>query len=484
MAVSLPEKLKDKKKKGGRKMRWSFSIRIIFVGIVSIIFWGLSGGAVYGATVNPENQTEKFLMAVQKKDFKSIFDITYYYQMELSQIKSNNPKVLWQKLTTEYYESKKKVFFEKKDESLTDAWILFGGELFGTPTDPIENLRALMNLLTPSSKWKVIESRKEKHLDRWSGREYDVYLVYVSLGYKTLDESPLIGSKKLKEAILSFVLDAEKGLYMRSSRAVKGDVYWELPMRELQKLIDLIIDQMKQVLQIPEPKVDWRELITLKITGKYDDYSALYLMGINRRNLAYNACPVAFTFVTKTGDLRNAQKYADLATRHYIESNELFKAAEQVFSGSVGMTAQALEAIYRGNKEASKYGWYLMCGPKCYEVADYVFLMTDFAVDYGLEGIEEAKKNLVVSGFVKTLLKTGGVSKWIENRTTHLVGESGLYGVMDKTISSSEFQKAFMKVVAESGAYATKEMAETGVKTVINNSIKFIKGSSNLKPGN
>jgi|GEM_PF-2332567 deoxyribose-phosphate aldolase len=39
-----------------------------------------------------------------------------------------------------------------------------------------------------------------------------------------------------------------------------------------------------------------------------------------------------------------------------------------------------------------------------------------------------------------------------------------------------------MKVVAESGAYATKEMAETGVKTVINNSINFIKGSSNFKP--
>jgi len=27
-------------------------------------------------------------------------------------------------------------------------------------------------------------------------------------------------------------------------------------------------------------------------------------------------------------------------------------------------------------------------------------------------------------------------------------------------------------------------MAEKGVKTVINNSINFIKGSSNLKPGN
>jgi len=113
---------------------------------------------------------------------------------------------------------------------------------------------------------------------------------------------------------------------------------------------------------------------------------------------------------------------------------------------------QVLEATYRGSKEASKYGWYLMCGPKYYEVADYMFLMTDFAVDYGLEGMDEAKKNLITTGFVKTLLKTGGVSHWIENRTTHLIEDSGLYGVMDKTINSPEFQKAFMKVVAESGA--------------------------------
>jgi hypothetical protein len=251
---------------------------------------------------------------------------------------------------------------------------------------------------------------------------------------------------------------------------------------EPQKLKKFIADQWKQIIQIPQPKRDWRELVTLKITGKYDDYSDLYLMGVNRRNLASNALIAANTFLTKKNDLKNAQKYADLAVRHYIESNDLFKTAEMVFSGSVGMTAQALEAIYRGSKEASKYGWYLMCGPKCYEVADYIFLMTDLAVDYGLEGMDEAKKNLVISGFIKTLLKTGGVSKWIENRTTHLIGDSGLYGVMEKTISSPEFQKAFMKVVAESGAYATKETAETRAKMVINNSINLIKDSSNLKP--
>ena len=248
------------------------------------------------------------------------------------------------------------------------------------------------------------------------------------------------------------------------------------------KLKAFIRDQFKQILPIPSPKRDWRELVTLKITGKYDDYSSLYLLGVNRRNLASKALITAMTFLIKKDDLKNARKYADLGARHYIESNNLFNAAEQVFSGGVAMTAKALESIYRGSKEASKYGWYLMCGPKCYEVADYVFLMTDFAMDYGLEGMDEAKKNLVIEGFVKTLLKTGEVSNWIDNRTTHLIGDSGLYSLMDKTINSPEFQRAFMKVLAESGVYATQKMTETGAKTIIQNSLNFVKGSPNLKP--
>lgn len=204
-------------------MKKYFLIGIIFI---NIIFIWLSKGGVYAASFNPEKQTEKFLTAVKKNDFKTIFEMTYYYQTELAQIRSNNPKALWQKLTIEYYESKKNAFFGKKEESLTDAWVRFGGELFGTPTDPVENVRTLMNLLTPSSKWKVLESKRERHFDQWSGRQIDVFVVYVSLGYKTVENSPLIGSKVLKEAILGFILEAKTVLYMRSSRVVKGDVYW------------------------------------------------------------------------------------------------------------------------------------------------------------------------------------------------------------------------------------------------------------------
>ncbi len=171
-------------------MKRLFLISVIFVSIA--VLGGISDGVTYGASFSPEKQTKKFLTAIQKKDFKTVFNITYYYQAELSKIKDNNPKVLWQKLTSEYYESKKNALFKERKESLTNAWIRFGGELFGSRTDPAKNIQTLMNLLTPSSKWKVIESKKKKQYDSWSGRQFDVFVVYVSLNYKTVEVSPLI----------------------------------------------------------------------------------------------------------------------------------------------------------------------------------------------------------------------------------------------------------------------------------------------------
>lgn len=203
-------------------MRRLFLIISIITLSISIL---ASACAIFGS--NPEKQLEKFLTAVQKKDFKTIFDNTYYYQMELSKIKSNNPKSLWQKLTTEYYESKKKALFKEEKESLTDAWIRFGGNLFDTPTDPIENIRALMSLLNPPNKWKLLETKNERRTDQWDLSQRDVFVVYVSLNYNTVENSPLIDSKLLKETIISFDMDAKTGLYMRSNRVGRGDVYWD-----------------------------------------------------------------------------------------------------------------------------------------------------------------------------------------------------------------------------------------------------------------
>lgn len=90
------------------------------------------------------------------------------------------------------------------------------------------------------------------------------------------------------------------------------------------------------------------------------------------------------------------------------------------------MSAQALEAIYRGTAEASKYGWTLACGFKCGEVADNVFLVVDYAVDRSLAGKDVAAKNLAVRAMTSALLQMDGVAPWIQNRATQFVGGSGL----------------------------------------------------------
>lgn len=198
-------------------MRKLVCINATFAAIVILV---LSGPLTYGA-VSPETQTAKFLTAVQKKDFKTIFNTTQYYQLELSQIRSANPKALWDKLTTEYYESEKKAFLEPRE----DYWRRLL-KMATIPNDSRENIRVLATLLTPSASWKVSELKKERRFDPWSGRNYDVFVVYVTLKFKTVEESPLIGSKLLKETIIGVLLDAKTGLYMQSSRYEKGDSYW------------------------------------------------------------------------------------------------------------------------------------------------------------------------------------------------------------------------------------------------------------------
>jgi hypothetical protein len=250
---------------------------------------------------------------------------------------------------------------------------------------------------------------------------------------------------------------------------------------EAERWRKFIRDQFVLLNQLPKPKQDWRELLILQTWGQFDTYQELYLLGLNRRNLAVDTLSSADRFLKK-GDLANTRKYAGQSTKYFVQSNELFKAAEQVFAGSVGMTAQTLNAIYRGAAEASRYGWTLTCGLKCGEVADYVFLMTDYAVDYGIQGADVAQRNALSKALTKALLASSGVPNWIQNRTTHSIGGSGLYGVLKGAIGSPEFQKAMMKVLAESGAYSVQRLLEDHARKSIEASLEFLRHSANLAP--
>lgn len=251
---------------------------------------------------------------------------------------------------------------------------------------------------------------------------------------------------------------------------------------EAERWRKFIRDQFSLLTKIPPPKRDLRELLILQTWGKFDTYSELYLLAVNRRNLASDALTAADAFL-KRGDILNTRKYAGQSTKYYVQSNELFNNAEQVFAGSVAMTAQTLNAIYRGTAEASRYGWTLACGPKCGEIADYVLLMTDYAVDTSIEGADQAKRNALAHALTKALLNSSGLSAWVETRATLAIGSSGLYGFLDRAINSPEFQRSVMKFLAESGAYAANELMTDTVRKSIQSELEFLRRSRDISPG-
>lgn len=182
-------------------------IRLSFIRIITFVSIILLGVGCDFASISPEKQAKKFLTAVQKGDFKTIFDMTYNYQQELSRIKANNPKVLWQKLTTEYYEHKKECFDLSRNNVKT--WDDVQRHLECSPGiwDPMRDIQELKDLLTPNSKWKILELRKKEGIPEMPWLGGDVYEVYVLL-------------KSKEETILCLDFDLKTGLYT-GSRIVK-----------------------------------------------------------------------------------------------------------------------------------------------------------------------------------------------------------------------------------------------------------------------
>jgi predicted nucleic acid-binding Zn ribbon protein len=221
---------------------------VLLLAIIPVLVYGFFFFGKQKTNVSPrlslrkQTPVERFLTAVQKKDFRTIFGMTHYYQMKLSQTKSSNPNSLWDKLTNEYYQSREKAFFREGQEELPDGILRMGGEMFGSPTDPIEYIRTLGSLLMPACTWKVEETKKKEGFSEWDGSKYSVYIIYVTLDYKNVEGSPLLGSKFLKKTVLEFNFDAFTDFYIRSSKIEKGDIFWGGdPSTELKVAQNLIL---------------------------------------------------------------------------------------------------------------------------------------------------------------------------------------------------------------------------------------------------
>lgn len=164
-----------------------------------------------------------FIQAIQSKDYKVLVDSSYQYQAELSSIKARNPKVLWPKLETDYY--------AEKTSQLTKSlsyWQAYGQTLASMTGDPASNIRAVFALLPASCKWAISESKTQQVSSVLSG-PYLQTLVYVTVTYVSLAESPVVDTRPLKQAILAFELRDTRALFLGVSRIPAGDVFWPTP---------------------------------------------------------------------------------------------------------------------------------------------------------------------------------------------------------------------------------------------------------------
>ena len=240
-------------------------------------------------------------------------------------------------------------------------------------------------------------------------------------------------------------------------------------------------DQSRAVSVMPPPIADWRELLSLQSWGRYDTYDEIYLLAVNRRNLAADALASAYEFLNR-GDLANVERYANRYTKLYYQSNELFTAASQLNANVVSSTGDLLAGIYAALSEAVQGGSRLACGPSCAELVDFVSLATDYAVDFSTKGASEAQRRLIAKSLTRTILESNGLSTFREHRATHFIGGSGLYNVLGQVTSDVAFKAAFMKVLANTGANAVNRLAEDRATAILQSLVGYFRRASILEP--
>jgi hypothetical protein len=176
--------------------------------------------AVAGGTV-----AARYIEALQKGDFRTVIDLSYGYQAEVAQIKAQNPQVLWPKLTNQYYDAKIAALSRKPGSGTYLATFLQG-----MTGDPAQQIQFMQNMVLPNAKWKVTETRTEHVRDQFDGHEYDRTVVYITVAFPTLNDSPFVDGEFLKETILEVDLNAKLEQVMTVGRVAQGDTPWDAPV--------------------------------------------------------------------------------------------------------------------------------------------------------------------------------------------------------------------------------------------------------------
>ena len=173
----------------------------------------------------------------KKEILETLVDLVSYYQGELNDIRAQNPRALWPRLISDYYNAKIATL-----SSSPEYWQGYSESLNSMRGDPTANMRAAIALLPRSCRWRVSESRQ-------GANRTTIYVIvdYTSIQQSADVETVLSGAtarRSLRQTILQFVLVGNPQLVARVMRVEKGDVFWPIPSLSFDEASQLAIPVM------------------------------------------------------------------------------------------------------------------------------------------------------------------------------------------------------------------------------------------------
>lgn len=198
-------------------------------------------------------------------------------------------------------------------------------------------------------------------------------------------------------------------------------------------------------------------LAQVELNEKYDE---LYFTGIDYDCASRKALLNAKAALDR-GDVEIAQEYV----QDYFLYNKLslmsFNAATNYFSNIAGAGEILAEGVRDGCQTAIKFGLTFL-SPEAAKAADYVFIGSDFVIDYFFRGEDEALKDSLVKLAINALFKEirlapGG--RTIENYIANRVGKV-TFPLLQTWIKSGEWQFFLSKSLKYGAEWLSEETAE------------------------
>ncbi len=187
------------------------------------------------AVPSPADQVTQLLSGFQNDDFRKIFETAAVYQMHIAELRRQNPQIMWQRLTDEYYDAQRAEF--QKAPAADSGGVI--GSLLGSIATAVDatsssaedpSRSGLRTLMRANPVWKILETRRlQSERNPWSGAVVPFSQVYVQLNYQDARRAPIFKEGLLKEAILDVRVETGSSLFWSSGVVPKSEAYWSDP---------------------------------------------------------------------------------------------------------------------------------------------------------------------------------------------------------------------------------------------------------------